>query len=246
MSKPAPAEAAPARIDPAVARAMAFEPKSPPYIPHAGLAAGQPNTESARARPQALEKQAAPISAASAVASSASTTMGDGERLTASTNTPQSVAACQTIGPIGDSARAGELKQALRNVANSVSVREETTPTSSGFIVVSPDQGSVGEAKALAKRMRAAGVDDMFVFGRGPHKGRVSLGLYRKEGWATERIEEVQAAGFFAEALPRRGEVTRYWVDFVSQSVLPPEAQVMLADLKVAPAECETTLASGR
>ncbi|MBT8441475.1 MAG: efflux RND transporter periplasmic adaptor subunit [Gammaproteobacteria bacterium] len=226
-----------APIDPAIAAALAYEPSSPPYIPHAGIVAASQATDAApRPRPQALQKQVAPVAAANSTE--------DALRLTASAGASQLLTGCKTIGPVADSGRADELKTALRDFAGGVRVREEVTPISGEFVVTSADQGSLGEAKALAKRMREAGLGDMFVFGRGPYKGRVSLGLYRKEAWAEERVKEVQAAGFFAETVPRHGSVTRYWIDFVSRSPLPLEARDLLADEQVTSVECEATFAS--
>jgi hypothetical protein len=227
-------EFARARTEPEFAHALAYESPPPPCAQRAGVvAASQPMEAMYRNRRQALQKQPVQVAGSSAAT-----------RLTASASPPQRLSACQTIGPIETLERAGELQKALRGVASSIRLREETTPTSGGFIVASAYQGSVNEAKALAEHMRDAGLGDMFVFGRGPHKSRISFGLYRNEKWAAERVKEVNAAGFFAEVLARGGEVTRYWVDFVSRSQLPPEARALLIDLQAQPADCETTRAS--
>ncbi len=173
--------------------------------------------------------------------------------LRASTQAPKTVAACQTIGPIDDFARARRLRTALTQGTARASLREETIAAKSGFIVASTQQGDIAGAKALAEQMQAAGLTDMFVFGRGPHTGRVSLGLYNKESWATDRVREVRAAGFTAELLPRSRATTRYWLEVsdsltnaASRQELPASTRDLLAGVPIAKAECPRTLASVR
>ncbi len=216
------------------------------YLPHVGVPA--------KAVAGGSLARNLPASEAPSKKSPAAGTMPrDLGELRASTNAPKNVSACQTIGPIEDFARARRLRTAFAQTAQRVSLREESTPLQSGYIVASSHQGDVAGAKALAEQMRAAGLADMFVFGRGPYKGRVSLGLYNKESWAMDRVEEVQAAGFVAEALPRGREVTRYWVDVsgpadlaAKRRDLPENTRELLGDLSISVADCNRTLASVR
>ncbi|MGI9341209.1 MAG: efflux RND transporter periplasmic adaptor subunit [Gammaproteobacteria bacterium] len=200
------------------------------YIAHAGLATSKPVGESVRPRPDAAREASGSVA-----------------RLTASSRAGNALGACRTIGPIGDGARARALQAALGANGNSASVREETTAMPNGFIIVSDDQGGVAEAKTLAENMQGAGLNDMFVFARGPHKGRVSLGLYRNEVMAHERVGEIASAGFAAEARPRQRDVTRYWVDVAGERVeLAKDAHGLLAELAVTPVDCGRTLAADR
>jgi len=217
----------------------------PTLVPHAGLAMGDAQFEEMSVRPQALDEK----SESSVLAS----TSGKVARIPALSPAGKTNAACQTVGPIIDVARADALKAALAGRMDSVAVRKESTPISQGFIIVSPPQGSVPEAKSLAEKMKAGGLTDMYVFGRGPYKGRVSLGIYNKKSWAEERVGEIQSAGFAAEALTRRREVTRYWVDVAggsditaSRAGLPDDVRELLGDLSVAPTECASMFAAGR
>jgi len=222
----------------AVAAALAYEPTRPPYIPHAGIAAAA-SADALASRPEALDKKAGPSSRLAAVAGAGKTAVKG--------------SACRTIGPIDDADRAGALNVALADYVDDLAIRKESSPVKEGFIIVSPAQGSVAEAKGLAAEMEAAGLDDMFVFGRGRRAGRVSLGLYRKKPMAAERVAEIEAAGFSAELLPRSSSAVHYWIDVTggqdfagSRSTLPAAAQALLVDLEVTPTDCDPLLASGR
>lgn len=209
------------------------------YIAHAGIAMDDTGAEPIRPRPEVITKNEG--------SSAASSTSGAVARLTAAADVGKSVNACRTIGPIADSARAGALKAALLRNGSTALVREDTASVSHGFIIVSDDQGSIAAAKALAKKMQAAGLNDMFVFSRGANKGRVSLGLYKNTRMAQERVAEIEAAGFAADARPRRRDAARYWVDVAGDQVaLPQDSRGLLADLNVKPMECGRTLAAGR
>lgn len=158
-----------------------------------------------------------------------------------------SAAVCQTIGPLDNEARANAVKTALSDYADRLTVRRDASANRSGFIVLSADQKTLAAAKALAAKMSAAGVEDLYVFGRGPNRGRVSLGLYNGEKSARQRVQGIQALGFVAEAVPRDPVANRYWVNVESArqivtADLPDEARELLVDLNPAPAECDRRL----
>ncbi len=164
---------------------------------------------------------------------------------------PETMAACRTIGPLEDEARVNVVKAALQGHVGQLLVRQQVASKNAGFVIVSNDQGSVAEAKVLADKMRAAGVDDLFVFGKGPHKGRVSLGLYKGPKMAEERVREVEAFGFAATAIPRESKTTRYFVDVevdrqASAADLPAAARELLAKDNATPTDCKRLIAARR
>lgn len=220
------------------------EPDRPQYIAHAGIAMNVPDDVPLQRRPEAIDRKAESSRVASAT--------GAVVRAPESGAPPPSGAACQTIGPIDESARADEVKNALGDVVDQVVVRSESVPVPNGLIIVSPPQGGTAEARALAEKMQAAGLEDIYVFGRGPYKGRVSLGIYNKKAFAHARVAEIQAAGFPAEALTRTRDVIRYWVDVAGTaelaadlSLLPDGIRDELAEFGAIPAECESRYAAG-
>jgi RND family efflux transporter MFP subunit len=170
-----------------------------------------------------------------------------------STREPEPVSACQSVGPIDDSERARSLTAALSDSTSSANVREETSRLSKGFVVTSPDKGSPAAAKVLAEQMQAGGFPDLYVFGRGPYKGRVSFGVYNDKASALSRAKEIESAGFAAETRQRHRKVTRYWVDITSstdlatgQLKLPDNARELLGDLPISSGKCDRTVAAVR
>ncbi|MDJ0928760.1 MAG: efflux RND transporter periplasmic adaptor subunit [Gammaproteobacteria bacterium] len=158
-------------------------------------------------------------------------------------------AACRTIGPFEDEQSVTEIKATLTGHVNQLSVRREAVNTRDGFVIVSEQQESVAAAKALAEQMQVAGVHDLFVFGRGPYKGRVSLGLYKGPRMAEERVREVISLGFAAEAIPRDSLSAQYFVDVElkrgsTESAMPEPARQLLAGKNAAPSDCNQVLAS--
>lgn len=211
----------------------------PVSIAHAGLA-----TEMAPA-PASADATPALKPAKAIKRPSATTAFVTGQHEDQSFET--SGAVCQTIGPLDNEARANAVKTALSDYADRLTVRRDSSANRSGFIILSADQKTLTAAKALAAKMTAAGVEDLYVFGRGPHRGRVSLGLYNGAISARQRVREIESLGFAAEAVPRDRVATRYWVNMESArqivpADLPDAARELLVDLHAAPAECDRRL----
>ncbi len=66
---------------------------------------------------------------------------------------------------------------------------------------------------------------------------------------AEERVREVQAFGFAAQAIPRESKTTRYFVDVevdrqANDADLPAGARELLADDSAAPTDCKRLLAA--
>ncbi len=210
-------------------------------IPHAGVSSVNPQQTAAT-----QDNQAATTSGA--IARSPQPAAPVAVKPEAEPKAP-ALAACRTIGPIDDESRVNAVKAALQGHVGQLLVRQQVSSKKTGFVIVSNNQGSVAKAKALAEKMRAAGVDDLFVFGKGPHKGRVSLGLYKGPIMAEERVREVQAFGFAAKAIPRESKSTRYFVDVeVDRQAdavdLPADARALLAADSAAPTDCKRLLAA--
>ena len=161
-----------------------------------------------------------------------------------------SAPACKTVGPIKNATQARQIRAALLEKAQQVELREKRLGDDPGFIIVSDDQGTIEGAKELAAKMEVAGVDDFFVFTRGKYTGHVSLGLYKSEPLAQERIDEVKAAGFNAELIPRGRKNFEYWIDLAvaSNDEAREDVELTLAPLtpaiKATPMPCDDMVAS--
>lgn len=213
----------------------------PIAIAHAGLSSGQASRATSKPDKTTVTNSGSIARSAAPDTSVANETVEK--------SAPKTLTACRTIGPLDDEGRVAAVKAALQGHVGQLLVRQQVDSKKNGFVIVSNNQGSVAKAKVLAEKMRAAGVDDLFVFGRGPHKGRVSLGLYKGPKMAEERVREVQAAGFAAQAIPRESKTTRYFVDVevggqAQDAGLPADARKLLAENNAVPTDCKRLIAA--
>jgi len=129
--------------------------------------------------------------------------------------TPTEVAAqrCQTIGPITDASEAARIMTAIAGQATQLRLREESHSSVASYLLLAPPQPSLKDSRALTEKMAAAGFNDFYIFWRGPHKGRISLGVHRNKAYAEERQTQLDELGFESELVPRTEKRTRFWLD---------------------------------
>ncbi|MCZ6774820.1 MAG: efflux RND transporter periplasmic adaptor subunit [Proteobacteria bacterium] len=122
-------------------------------------------------------------------------------------------ARCQTIGPIRDAPEAGRIMATLTEQATQLKLREESQGTVETYLLLAPPQPSLTHSRALTDKMQAAGFDDFYIFWRGPHKGRISLGVHRNKAYAEERQTMLAELGFESELVPRTTRRSHFWLD---------------------------------
>ena len=133
---------------------------------------------------------------------------------------------CKTIGPLSDAADAKRVMSTLTGQATQLKVREERQGGTRvhSYLLLAPAQGSMKDSRALTEQMEATGFDDYHIFWRGPHKGRISLGVYTNKAFALERQVKLAGLGFESELVPRTTEQpARFWLDVA----LAPEVQTL-------------------
>jgi RND family efflux transporter MFP subunit len=131
------------------------------------------------------------------------------QRLTADATKRQ----CRTIGPLASESVADRIAASLEPSVAKLNRRSTTAHTNSSYMILSERQESIAAAKLLADEMKAAGIDDLFVFGPGPKEGFVSLGLYRDESQAKNRQHVIAERGFAADIRDRGSRSAQYWLD---------------------------------
>ena len=120
---------------------------------------------------------------------------------------------CQTIGPLKNAPEADRVMAAIAGQATQIAVREVKQSRADEYLILSPPQSSTQAAQLLTEQMKSAGFEDFYIFRRGPHKGRVSLGLYRDKVQAEEKRNWLADIGFESELVPRRKPQPRFWLD---------------------------------
>jgi hypothetical protein len=94
--------------------------------------------------------------------------------------------------------------------------------------------------------MKAAGVEDLFVFGEGINAGRVALGLYKDNRLAEARQRDMLEMGFESELQPHRTKRPEYWLDIElarDHGATSLDSNPILAGVPITPVSCETSVA---
>lgn len=137
----------------------------------------------------------------------------DGEINPVSTPIAAEARLCQTVGPFKNAPEAEQIMTTLAQQATQLKLREESQGSVETYLLLTPSQASPDDSRELTEKMQAAGFTDFHVFWRGPHKGRVSTGLYRKKAFAEERQAMLADLGFEVELVPRTRQRSQFWLD---------------------------------
>ncbi len=120
---------------------------------------------------------------------------------------------CRSAGPYSRADLAEQLKDALAPSLLNTRVRE-LPAANARYMVLSPLLADREESRALAARLRAAGINDLLVMNRGKYRGRIALGLYHGRSWAERRQAELTALGFDTELDAGSTQAAQWWLDF--------------------------------
>lgn len=120
---------------------------------------------------------------------------------------------CQTIGPIMNASDADAIMVALTGQATQLRLREENRSSSESYMLLAPPQPSREDSVARTKKMQAAGFSDFYIFWRGPHVGRISLGVHRNKKNALNRQTWLSERGFESEIVLRTESRSDFWLD---------------------------------
>jgi RND family efflux transporter MFP subunit len=121
------------------------------------------------------------------------------------------VSQCWSVGPITDKALLTRVRDSLQPVSR-LSSSETTEISQTRFLILSPLQASLSDAKALLQQLQQKGVKDVAVLYKGPYKNRVSFGLYKKEFLARQHLDLLESKQIEAEVHPRHTTVQNYWL----------------------------------
>ena len=131
---------------------------------------------------------------------------------------PAAAPVCLRFGPFADAAGSDAARAALTDAGVQAIPRQSTARAARGWKVATSPFASREEALAMAERLRAAGVTDLYVMGEGPDANRVALGRYGSEDAARRRQADLRGKGFEALAEPLGGGPVQAWLD----ARLPP------------------------
>ncbi|HPA00759.1 MAG TPA: SPOR domain-containing protein [Chiayiivirga sp.] len=133
---------------------------------------------------------------------------------------------CLEIGPFLTQSDLRRAMNAMTPLAERLQFRETRALANRGYWVYLPAQGSRDAALATARTLSSKGLRDYYVVTAGERENTISLGLFREEGNARQRHEQVRALGFDAQLQPRSDEIPNYWIDLMGDSTVDWAARI--------------------
>lgn len=140
---------------------------------------------------------------------------GSGERPAAvPAPAPAAAATCLRFGPFADAAARDAVRATLAAAGLSAIARETPARAGRGWKVWMPPLDSREAATAMAERIKAAGVTDLYVLSQGGDANGIALGRFGGEEAARRREAELHAKGFTgARAVALDGAPAQAWLD---------------------------------
>jgi hypothetical protein len=120
---------------------------------------------------------------------------------------------CVAFGPFANPAVLRRAHDLLAPQVQVARVRNVPVGTPTGWRVFLPPLASREAAQAVADRIVAAGIDDLFVMPSGPDRNGIALGRFGNEAAARRREAELKAAGFDAQVAPLGDVAVQGWID---------------------------------
>lgn len=167
-------------------------------------------TETAPPAAQAARAPSAPATPSTASAAMAATAAPVPSATPAAAS--PAAASCLRFGPFADAPARDAAQAALDALGASVRAVPAARSTR-GWKVFLPPQPSREAAQALAERLQASGVRDLFVLSGGEDANGIALGRFSSEAGARRRAEELAAKDVQAQVAPVEPAAGVGWLD---------------------------------
>lgn len=122
-------------------------------------------------------------------------------------------AVCYSLGPFEGQPQVKSISAKLTDLGAYAVDRSEKLRVPIGYWVYLPKYDSWNEARRKVMELEEKGLKDIFIMGRGRMKNAVSLGLYKEEKGATERMDLVKKLGVTPKLETQYTVDERYWID---------------------------------
>ncbi len=120
---------------------------------------------------------------------------------------------CGAVGPLRSRVQAKRLRRKLGS-AGGVRIVQKPTLVDKAHWVLIPPLPSRGEARTMVRKLKAEGINDLWLIPGGELKNAISLGLYSRREAAYNHAESLRSKGFDVEVRPKQEELPRYWLEF--------------------------------
>lgn len=120
---------------------------------------------------------------------------------------------CLRFGPFADGGARDAARSALSAAGVTASPRDTAARSARGWKVSMPPFASREQATAMAEKIKAAGISDLYVLNQGEEANGIALGRFGGEDAARRREAELRAKGFAAQAAPLGDTPAQAWLD---------------------------------
>jgi len=120
---------------------------------------------------------------------------------------------CLRFGPFAETTARDAARVALSAAGVSAVTRDSPARSARGWKVAMPAMASREEAVAMAERIKAAGISDLYVMNEGADANSIALGRFGGEEAARRREAELRGKGFAAQATPLGDTPAQAWLD---------------------------------
>ena len=141
----------------------------------------------------------------------------------------QAAPVCLRFGPFDSTAARDAARNTLAGLGVQGVPRESTARPARGWKVSIAPQASREAAVALAERIKAAGVSDLYVMGEGDDTNSIALGRYGSEEAARRRQADLRGKGFSAQAEPLGDVPMQAWLDARIPASVEPASLARIA-----------------
>ncbi len=138
---------------------------------------------------------------------------------------------CYALGPFDGLAQAKNISEKLQDLGAYTAERSVTSESPIGYWVYLPSFKTWKDAKEKVVKLEGKGFKDMFIVGRGQMKNAVSLGLFKNEEGAKDRVTELKKIGEKPKIQTQFKQQDLYWIDI---DVEPGKDQVVSTIEKIA------------
>ena len=142
---------------------------------------------------------------------------------------PASATVCLRFGPFADGTARDAARNALMAAGVSAVTRDSPARSARGWKVAMPPLASREDAVAMAERIKAAGISDLYVMNEGADANSIALGRFGSEDAARRREAELRGKGFQAQAMPLGDTPSQAWLDARLPTATDPASLAAIA-----------------
>ena len=133
---------------------------------------------------------------------------------------------CYSIGPLADLAEITTMRSWLAARNGVLELREDERRELALYWVFFPPMKDRNAASQRVARLRALGVDDIYIIPRGDMANAISLGVFSHKTSLERRLSELRSKGFDPSVEPRYKTKKAAWFDVV----VPVEAPIAVSE----------------